>query len=81
LLQVSFYNVARSLTIVFNVILSFMILRSTVSSRTLLCLFLVFIGFYVGSDGEVRGTDRRGTIGLWVRSMSIDSRLSRRAYL
>lgn len=51
--EVSFYNVARSLTIVFNVIFSYFLLRSTVSMNTLLCLFVVFIGFFVGSDGEI----------------------------
>ena len=51
--EVSFYNVARSLTIVFNVVLSYMVLRSSVSNKTLVCLAVVFVGFFVGSDGEV----------------------------
>lgn len=51
--EVSFYNVARSLTIVFNVLLSFAILRTTVAPATLMCLLLVFVGFWVGADGEV----------------------------
>eukprot|EP00624_Nannochloropsis_granulata_P002409 evm.model.NODE_22084_length_5815_cov_32.438694.2 len=50
--EVSFYNVARSLTIVFNVFLSFAILRMTVSGPTLACLVWVFLGFWVGADGE-----------------------------
>lgn len=50
--EVSFYNVARSLTIVFNVFLSFAILRTTVTGSTLGCLVLVFMGFWVGADGE-----------------------------
>lgn len=59
--EVSFYNVARSLTIVFNVVLSYMILRSTVSRNTLVCLLVVFIGFFVGSDGEINFS-LKGTI-------------------
>jgi solute carrier family 35 (GDP-fucose transporter), member C1 len=54
--EVSFYNVARSLTIVFNVILSFFILGSRVTLPTLFCLAVVFAGFWIGSDGEVRSS-------------------------
>jgi solute carrier family 35 (GDP-fucose transporter), member C1 len=51
--EVSFYNVARSLTIVFNVVFSYLILGTSVSFRTLLCLLVVFVGFWIGSDGEI----------------------------
>lgn len=51
--EVSFYNVARSLTIVFNVIFTYMMLGETTSRNTLVCLGLVIIGFLVGSEGEV----------------------------
>ncbi|CAM9385268.1 unnamed protein product [Choristocarpus tenellus] len=50
---VSFYNVARSLTIVFNALFSYIILRTTVSLPTILCLMIVITGFFVGSAGEV----------------------------
>ena len=43
--EVSFYNVARSLTIVFNVVLSSLVLRSSSSRRTLCCLTIVIFGF------------------------------------
>ena len=52
--QVSFYNVARSLTIVFNIFLSWLLLGVKSSSKTVACLLLVIIGFYIGCRGEVR---------------------------
>jgi GDP-fucose transporter C1 len=52
--EVSFYNVARSLTIVFNVVLTFLILKETTSLATISCLGAVVVGFFVGSAGEVR---------------------------
>lgn len=53
LVEVSFYNVARSLTIVFNVIFTYFVLGKTTSMVTCATLVVVFIGFYVGIDGEV----------------------------
>jgi len=58
--EVSFYNVARSLTIVFNVGFTRIFLGGHTSSKTNLCLAIVILGFLVGSHGElnfsVRGT-------------------------
>ena len=54
--EVSFYNVARSLTIVFNVALSQFILGSTISGRTGVCLIFVICGFFLGAKGEVNFT-------------------------
>ena len=51
--EVSFYNVARSLTIVFNVLFTYMMLGEKTSRTTLVCLGLVIAGFFVGSGGEV----------------------------
>ena len=51
--EVSFYNVARSLTLVFNVVLSFLLLGSTSSQKTLSCLGVVVLGFFIGSAGEM----------------------------
>jgi solute carrier family 35 (GDP-fucose transporter), member C1 len=51
--EVSFYNVARSLTIVFNVIFTYMMLGEVTSRTTLICLGMVIVGFFVGSGGEV----------------------------
>jgi GDP-fucose transporter C1 len=51
--EVSFYNVARSLTIVFNVIFTFAMLGQKTSRETLFALAIVVLGFYVGSESEV----------------------------
>lgn len=51
--EVSFYNVARSLTIVFNVFFSRAFLGIPTSSKTLLCLGVVIMGFFMGSHGEI----------------------------
>merc|ERR1712071_357730 len=53
LVEVSFYNVARSLTIVFNVFFSCAFLGQSTSAKTLLCLLVVIIGFFIGSSGEI----------------------------
>jgi len=53
LVQVSFYNVARSLTIVFNVFLSRVFLGIPTSFKTVLCLMVVICGFVIGSHGEL----------------------------
>lgn len=51
--EVSFYNVARSLTIVMNVIFSYFFLGQNTSVRTLLTLVVTIAGFFVGAEGEV----------------------------
>ena len=51
--QVSFYNVARSLTICFNVVFTYYILSKPTSLPVMLTLVVVIIGFVVGSDGEI----------------------------
>jgi len=53
LVEVSFYNVARSLTIVFNVFFSYALLGIPSSCRTVLCLFVVIVGFFIGGYGEI----------------------------
>jgi GDP-fucose transporter C1 len=51
--EVSFYNVARSLTIVFNVVFTFVMLGERTSQAVLACLATVIVGFFVGAKGEV----------------------------
>jgi len=51
--EVSFYQVARSLTICFSIVLTFFILNTKTSSRATLACVIVFIGFVLGSVGEV----------------------------
>ena len=53
LVEVSFYNVARSLTIVFNVFFSRVFLGIPTSFKTALCLGVVIVGFVMGSHGEL----------------------------
>jgi solute carrier family 35 (GDP-fucose transporter), member C1 len=52
--EVSFYNVARSLTIVFNVVLTYFMLKETTSRNAIFSLLVVVVGFFVGSSGEMR---------------------------
>ena len=52
--EVSFYNVARSLTIVFNVALTYAMLGETTSKRVLASLAVVISGFFLGSASEMR---------------------------
>jgi len=51
--EVSFYNVARSLSIVFNVLFTYLVLGKETSLITCSTLFVVIFGFYLGIDGEV----------------------------
>jgi solute carrier family 35 (GDP-fucose transporter), member C1 len=51
--EVSFYNVARSLTIIFSVLFTFFILGEKTQYKTMAVLGIVMLGFLVGIDGEV----------------------------
>jgi len=62
--EVSFYNVARSFTIVFNVFFSFVLLKMTSSCKTVACLGVVIIGFLIGSVGEINFSMRGTVAGL-----------------
>jgi GDP-fucose transporter C1 len=59
--EVSFYNVARSLTIVFNVLFARVLLGVPTTFRTISCLFIVIFGFAIGIRGEI-GFSFRGTL-------------------
>mmetsp|Transcript_38142 Transcript_38142/g.43536 ORF Transcript_38142/g.43536 Transcript_38142/m.43536 type:complete len:368 (-) Transcript_38142:120-1223(-) len=59
--EVSFYNVARSLTIVFNVFFSRALLGIPTSWCTLLCIGVVVFGFFLGSHGELNFS-MKGTV-------------------
>lgn len=52
--EISFYQVARSLTIVFNVVFDFVILGQRTSLPAILCCLLVVSGFLVGNQQEIR---------------------------
>eukprot|EP00697_Spironema_sp_BW2_P001663 gnl/Spiro4/12246_TR6461_c0_g1_i1.p1 gnl/Spiro4/12246_TR6461_c0_g1~~gnl/Spiro4/12246_TR6461_c0_g1_i1.p1 ORF type:complete len:373 (-),score=68.36 gnl/Spiro4/12246_TR6461_c0_g1_i1:87-1166(-) len=52
--EVSFYNVARSLTIVFSVVFSYLILSKNTSWKAIACLVIVIAGFFLGSISEMK---------------------------
>ena len=54
--EVTFYQVARGLTTVFNVVLSYLYLGEVISMRALFCCGLIVAGFYIGVENEVRFT-------------------------
>ena len=54
--EVTFYQVARGLTTVFNVVLSYFYLGESTSFRALLCCGMIIAGFYMGVENEVRFT-------------------------
>ncbi|KAJ3594274.1 hypothetical protein NHX12_006605 [Muraenolepis orangiensis] len=51
-LGVAFYTVGRSLSTVFNVLLSYVILKQTTSVKALLCCGVILGGFWLGVDQE-----------------------------
>jgi len=57
---VSFYYVGRSLTTVFNVVCSYLILGHQTSKPALLCCFVIIAGFFLGVDQE----DASGTLSV-----------------
>ena len=50
---VSFYNIARSLSLVFNVIFTYLILGTNTSLKTCCTLLIVVFGFIIGIEGEL----------------------------
>lgn len=52
--QVSFYNVARALSVVFNIIISFVLLGNTTSLRCMASVLVVVVGYYMGCEGELK---------------------------
>ncbi|XP_038213513.1 GDP-fucose transporter 1 [Zerene cesonia] len=49
---VSFYYIGRSLTTVFNVIFSWVLLKQKTSLRCIMCCVFIVFGFYIGVDQE-----------------------------
>ena len=52
--EVSFYQVARSLTIVFNVIFTYFLLNKSTSRNAIICCAVITLGYLLGCDGEVK---------------------------
>jgi GDP-fucose transporter C1 len=59
--SVSAYQIVRSLTIVFNIVLTYFILREKTSFRAILACLGVVVGFFFGVQGEI-GLSPRGAI-------------------
>lgn len=53
--SLAFYYVGRSLTIIFNVLLAYVILKEKTSVQCLLCCVVVIVGFLLGVDQEKLG--------------------------
>jgi len=51
--EVTFYQVARSLSINFTILFTYLILGQKTSPSALLACFIVFLGFAIGSYGEI----------------------------
>lgn len=52
--EVSFYQVARSLTIGFNVLFTWLLLGEQTTAQVVGCLAIVVMGFYLGETYYVR---------------------------
>jgi len=52
--EVSFYQVARSMTIVCNIVLTYLLLRKKTNQASIVCCVFIVIGYLMGCDGEVR---------------------------
>merc|ERR1719273_533009 len=52
--EVSFYQVARSMTIVCNIVLTYLLLNKRTNRSSILCCVVIVIGYLMGCDGEVR---------------------------
>lgn len=50
--SVAFYYIGRSLTTIFNVVFTYLILNDTTSKKCLLCCFFIVFGFLLGVDQE-----------------------------
>ncbi|CAG8540876.1 1744_t:CDS:2 [Funneliformis caledonium] len=51
--EVTFYQVARSLSILFNITFTYTLLGAKTSFAALICCGVVFLGFVIGSYGEI----------------------------
>lgn len=54
--EVTFYQVARSLSIVFNIIFTFFLLGKGTTQQTIMSCLVVLAGFFLGSYGEINFT-------------------------
>lgn len=74
---VAFYFVSRSLTTVFNVIFTYLLIDREVSKETLMCCCLIILGFLLGIDQEsILGSLSRIGIGFGISSSLFTSLFS-----
>jgi len=52
--EVSFYQVARALTMVFNMGFTYLLLGKKTSRNSIICCCIIIIGYVMGCDGEIR---------------------------
>ncbi|KAK0061641.1 GDP-fucose transporter [Biomphalaria pfeifferi] len=55
-ISVAFYQVARSLTLIFVITLSMIILQEKITSRVVVASLFIVMGFYIGVDQEMLST-------------------------
>eukprot|EP01084_Bolivina_argentea_P169691 294142_1 len=59
--EVSFYHLARSTTIIMNIIATYLLLHKTTNKKSVACCAVIVIGYLMGCDGEVH-FNRMGVI-------------------
>jgi len=52
--EVSFYQVARALTMVFNMIFTYLLLGKKTTRNCIICCIIIVVGYIMGCDGEIR---------------------------
>lgn len=50
--EVTFYQIARSLTIVFNILLTYFVLGQSTSKPAVICCLVIVLGYVLGTHGE-----------------------------
>jgi GDP-fucose transporter C1 len=63
-LGVAFYNVGRSLTTVFNVVFSYVLLKQLISIRVLMCCLCIVAGFLLGIEEEDKVVSNFSSFGV-----------------
>ena len=62
--EVSFYQVARSMTIVCNIVMTYLLLNKRTNRASMICCGAITVGYLMGCDGEVRFDWTGVTFGL-----------------
>jgi len=62
--EVSFYQVARALTMVFNMTFTYMLLGKKTTRNCIICCLIIIVGYVMGCDGEIRFSLNGAVFGL-----------------